>query len=91
MSDVSQHSNHGFTFEAFLLSLGTATLVALGEIENPMTKKKSTDVGAARQHIDILELLAQKTTGNLNAGEKKLLDDILYETRMKYVALTSKK
>lgn len=79
------------SFEAFLLSLGTATLVALGEIENPMTGKKSSDLGAARQHIDILELLVQKTANNLSAHEKKLLDDILFETRMKFVSLTTKK
>ena len=79
------------TFEAFLLSLGTATLIALGEIENPITKKKDKDIAAARQHIDILEILVLKTKGNLSAHENKLLEDILFETRMKYVALTDKK
>ncbi len=74
------------TFETFILSLGTATLVALGEIENPMTKKKDENREAAKQNIDILEMLMEKTKGNLNEQEKKLLEGVLYETRMKFVS-----
>ena len=73
------------TFEAFTLSLATATLVALGEIENPMTKKKEKDPEAARQHIDILEMLSVKTKGNLTESEAKLMQDILYQMRMKFI------
>jgi hypothetical protein len=91
MSQASEPNPNAMTFEAFLLSLGTATLVALGEIDNPMTGKKNANADAARQHINILELLVQKTIGNLSSQEKKLLEDILFETRMKFVALTSKK
>jgi len=77
------------TFEAFVLSLGTATLVALGEVENPMTKKKEKDLRAAKQHIDILEILSQKTQGNLNPQEQNLLAEILYATRLKFVGSKS--
>lgn len=73
------------TFETFVLSLGTATLVALGEMENPVTKKKDKDLDAAKQHIDLLEMLLQKTTGNLTEQEQKLLSEVLYTTRMKFV------
>lgn len=73
------------TFETFVLSLGTATLVALGEMENPVTKKKDKDLNAAKQHIDLLELLLQKTNGNLSPQEQCLLNEILYTTRMKFV------
>ena len=52
------------TFEAFILSLGTAAMAALGEIENPITKTKDKDLGAAKQHIDILEILLDKTKNN---------------------------
>lgn len=73
-------------FETFVLSLGTATYVALGEIENPVTKENETNIPAAKQNIDILDVLVEKTKGNLTEREQKLLQDILYEARMKYVA-----
>lgn len=73
------------TFETFILSLGTATLMALGEIENPVSKKKEKDLESAKQHIDILELLLQKTAGNLTEHELSLLNEILYATRLKFV------
>ena len=76
------------TFETFVLSLGTATLVSLGEIENPVTKSMEKDLASAKQHIDILELLAKKTSGNLNDQESKLMQHLLYELRIKYVAAT---
>lgn len=85
MSSASSQPPSGVTFETFVLSLGTATLMALGEIENPVTKKKEKDLPSARQHIDILEMLLQKTKGNLSKEEENLLNEILYATRMKFV------
>jgi hypothetical protein len=76
-------------FETFILSLGTATLVSLGEIDNPVSGKKEKNLLSAKQHIDILEILSKKTAGNLNETEQKLLQQILYELRLKYVAQTS--
>jgi hypothetical protein len=80
--------NPGMTFEAFILSLGTASMVALGELENPMTKKREKDVNAAKQHIDILEILLEKTKNNLTENEAKLLNEMIYTLRIKYVELT---
>ena len=76
------------TFETFILSLGTAALVSLGEIENPVSKKMERDLASAKQHIDILELLARKTAGNLSEQESQLMQHLLYEMRVKYVAAT---
>jgi len=81
MSDTPDQIN----FETFVLSVGTAAMMALGEIENPITKKKEADIGAARQNIDILEILLEKTKGNLNEREEKVLSSVLYETRVKFV------
>lgn len=80
MADVPSLS-----FETFILSLGTATLVATGEVENPVTKKKEKNLEAAKQNIEILEILADKTRGNLTESESKLLNQILYETRLRFV------
>jgi len=82
---MSSESTPSVSFETFVLSLGTATLMALGEIENPVTKKKEKDIPSARQHIDILEMLLQKTKGNLSTEEQNLINEILYATRMKFV------
>jgi hypothetical protein len=86
MNQQNQGTNIQITFETFVLSLGTATMVALGEIESPVSKKKEENLDAAKQNIDILDLLVAKTKGNLSEQEEKLLTEILYETRMKFVA-----
>jgi len=82
---MSESASPPVNFENFVLSLGTATLVALGEIENPVTKKKEKDLASARHHIDILEMLLTKTKGNLSSQEESLLNEVLYATRMKFV------
>ncbi len=74
------------SLETFVLSIGTATMVALGEMDNPMTKKKDENLDAAKQNIDILEMLVEKTKGNLTETENKILTGVLFETRMKFVA-----
>jgi len=70
-------------FSSFLLSLATTALVHLGDIPDPATGSKSEDLSAARQMIDILGMLEQKTEGNRTSDETRLLSDILYELRMK--------
>lgn len=72
-------------FSLFISSLGMQVLVGLGEITNPVTKKKEENLEQARQTIDILGMLKEKTEGNLTEDETKILDNLLYELRMKYV------
>ena len=79
-------------FSTFVISLSTQALMHLGEIPDPMTGKAEDDIPAAKQMIDILALLQDKTRGNLDAGEQQLIDDILYDLRMRYVeAVKTKK
>ncbi|MDX2167016.1 MAG: DUF1844 domain-containing protein [Deltaproteobacteria bacterium] len=73
------------TFSTFLMSLVTQALALLGEIPNPMDGRTSVELDAARQMIDILGILDEKTRGNLDAGEAALLEGALYDLRMKYV------
>ena len=63
----------------------------LGEIPNPMSGKSETHVSVAKQMIDILGMLQEKTRGNLDAGEERLVEDILFDLRMKYVEAVKKK
>jgi Domain of unknown function (DUF1844) len=70
----------------FVLSLSQAALLHLGEIDNPETGKREVNFPLARQSIDLLTMLQDKTRGNLTEEELKLLENLLYDLRMKYVA-----
>ena len=63
----------------------------LGEIANPLTGKVEMDVPVAKHMIDILGMLKDKTRGNLNASENQLMEDILFDLRMRYVEAVRKR
>jgi hypothetical protein len=73
-------------FTNFISSLAMEALVFLGEIANPVTKKKQENLDQARYVIDILGLLKEKTKGNLSAEEANAVDNLLYELRSKFIA-----
>jgi len=75
-------------FPSYVLTYYTQGLVLLGEVPNPYTNKKEENLEAARHTIDILTLLQEKTRGNLDREEEQLLDSVLYELRMKFMAKT---
>jgi len=77
-------------FSTFVISLSTQALMHLGEIADPLSGKVETDVTAAKQMIDILGMLREKTKSNLSSGEERLLEDILFDLRMKYVEAVKK-
>jgi hypothetical protein len=77
-------------FPSYILSYYTQGLVLLGEVPNPYTNKKEEDVEAARHTIDILSMLEEKTKGNLGSDEQQLLQSVLYELRMKFMAKTNR-
>lgn len=78
----------GTDFGLFLSTLSMQALMALGEVPNPATGQPHADLEQARYLIDILGMLQEKTQGNLSPEESALLEDLLYELRMKYVAQT---
>jgi hypothetical protein len=73
------------TFPTFLMSLSTQALALLGEVPDPVAGAVEVDLIGARQLIDILAMLRDKTRGNLDADEAALLDHALYDLRMKFV------
>ncbi len=77
-------------FPSYILSYYTQGLVLLGEVPNPYTNKKEEDLEAARHTVDILSMLQEKTKGNLAQEEGQLLDSVLYELRMKFMAKTNR-
>jgi hypothetical protein len=73
-------------FSSFCLSLGTSALYHLGVVPDPETGRSGpANLPVARQTIDSLEMLREKTQGNLAEDETKLLEGLLYELRLRYV------
>jgi hypothetical protein len=72
-------------FATFIFSLNSSVLVQLGLIDDPATGKKTKNLPLAKQTIDILGMLEEKTRGNLTKDEETMLKNILYDLRMIYV------
>ena len=72
-------------FTTFVLSVSSAAFMGLGMTPRPGDSKPEVDLELARQNIDLLEMMKEKTKNNLSPEEGKLLDSVLYETRMRYV------
>lgn len=72
-------------FATFVSSLVIQAMIFLGEVENPTTKKIEKNLEQASFLIDTLGMLKEKTKGNLTMEEMKLLEDALYDLRMRYV------
>ncbi len=77
-------------FGTFIASMAMEALIFLGEIPNPITKKKEENSMQAKYIIDTITLLKDKTKGNLTAEEANSLDNVLYELRTKFVAKDKK-
>ena len=88
--DKSKGSYRPIDFPTYILGYYTQGLVLLGETPNPYTQKKEEDVESVRHIIDVLSMIEQKTKGNLSSEEKQLLESVLYELRMKFMAKTSR-
>ena len=69
-------------FSTFLVSLATQTMMLLGEVPNEHVE---VNIPAAKQTIDIIAMLEEKTKGNLNQQEEKLVSEVLSSLRMAYV------
>jgi len=72
-------------FNSFIFSLSTSALIQLGEIEDPFTQKLGKNLPLAKQTIDLIGMLKEKTKGNLTSQEERVIENILYDLRMRYV------
>lgn len=76
----------GITFLDFVVSLARTAAVHFGDVEDPETGQRlEPNVPAAGQMIEIIAMLQERTKGNLTEPEERLLDDLLYELRMRFV------
>lgn len=73
------------TFAAFVISLSSSALYHLGEIKDPATGQTGKDLPIAKQTIDTLKMLQEKTVGNLDKEEAEMLENILHDLRLRYV------
>jgi hypothetical protein len=72
-------------FTNFVLSLSTSALIQLGEIQDPFTQESAKNLPLAKQTIDLIGMLKEKTKGNLSPEEEKVIEYVLYDLRMRYV------
>ena len=87
MSD--QQSPNALSFTAFVLSLASTAAIHFGDLPDPASGQPAEpNLEGASQMIEILALLEQKTRGNLTAEERQVLDQVLYELRMRFVEAT---
>ena len=73
------------TFINFMLSLSTSAFIQLGEVEDPITQQTDKNFPLAKQTIDLIGMLREKTKGNLTSEEEKLMEHLLYDLKMRYV------
>jgi hypothetical protein len=73
------------TFHSFLLGLAATALIHLGAQPNPELGKIQVDLVLARQSLDLLAMLREKTRGNLTQDEERLFDSLLSDLRFKFV------
>jgi len=77
------------TFPSFLVSLSSSAFISLGLIPDPQTGKQEKNLPLAKQTIDLLGVLRDKTRNNLTAEEENLFDHFLYDLRMAYIKQVS--
>ncbi|MGM0601661.1 MAG: DUF1844 domain-containing protein [Candidatus Rifleibacteriota bacterium] len=85
MSQSNSGSMPGADFNTFIMSLNASALYNLGAIPDPSTGEKIKNISMAKQTIDIIGMLKDKTRGNLDDEEKNLIENILHDLRLMYV------
>jgi hypothetical protein len=74
-------------FNEFLMGIASSAFIYLGLVEHPATGRRQVDMTAAKESIDMLVMLREKTKGNLTRGEEKFFDDLLTDLKMQYVSM----
>ena len=76
------------TFTLFVLSLASSAAIHFGDLPDPSGVQGDPNLDGAAQMIEILSLLDQKTRGNLTAEERQVLEQVLYELRLRFVEVS---
>jgi hypothetical protein len=76
-------------FSSFIFSISTTVLMDLGEIEHPIDKEKKVNLVMAKHSIDVLDMLKEKTKGNLTEQESALIENIVADLKLRYCKKTT--
>jgi hypothetical protein len=90
-AEASHEHPFPVTFSSFVISLGSSSLMLMGERLDPQQQPIPVNLPQAKEIIDLLSVLEDKTKGNLTPEEQTVLRDMLYALRMKYVTLATPK
>ncbi|HVE87872.1 MAG TPA: DUF1844 domain-containing protein [Myxococcales bacterium] len=85
MKDASPSPQGPIDFTTFLMGLASTALIHLGATPHPETGEKKQDLVLARQSLDLLSMLREKTRGNLTPPEERLFDGLLTDLRLRFV------
>ena len=88
-SDTPSAGMPKMTFATFIISLNHSALVHMGMVEDPTNGTKAKNLELAKQTIDVIAMLEEKTKGNLTEEETMMIKSLLYDLRMVYVKETS--
>ena len=89
MNEDQAPEGSDINFVSFVLSLAHTAAVHFGDIPDPSTGQRAVaNLAAAQQMIDILSLIEEKTRGNLSAEERQLLEQVLFELRLRFIEIT---
>jgi len=84
-SQATQPSPMKIDFKTFISSLYMSALVSMGIMPDPITKEKRKNLSFAQETIDILQMLKEKTKGNLDESENRFLEECIYNLMLQYV------
>lgn len=90
MQEEDARGPHEIDFSTFIFSLATGALINMGLAPDPTTRKVEKNLEIAKQNIDLLGIIKDKTKGNLTNDENALLDNLLTEVRFRFVEASKK-
>ena len=85
MENIDEKKLYEIQFVQLIFSLKTSAIMQLGKIANPLTGKIERNLNEAKYTIDMLNMIKEKTKGNLTEDEKKIIDDAVFELQMNYI------
>jgi hypothetical protein len=88
---MDQQQKHEIMFTQVVLMFHTAAMQQMGKLKNPLTDKLERNLESAQNSIDILDMLKEKTRGNLSEEENRLLVQVIKELKLNYVDEANKK
>lgn len=74
-------------FTDFIMNVASSAFIYMGLVEHPATGRRQVDMMAAKESIDVLMMLREKTNGNLSRGEEKFFDELLTDLKTQYVSM----